>query len=289
MLFEVAHAKLNLSLLVTGRRADGFHELVSLVALVDCADRLEFTPGGPWKLSADDAALPTDGTNLIIKAAMAFQRRCSAVATGSFVLQKKIPSGAGMGGGSADAAAAIRLLNRTLAKPLSVEALREIAAEVGSDCPYFISGGVAVMRGRGEKIESVSAEAARALAGRRVVIVKPPFGVPTPEAYGLLAHANTYIQNTQAEERLHGWLNQPQADPSEMGNSLQEPVFAKYLAMPVALEEVATATGVVFRMTGSGSACFALCSDDKDVSLITAALRRCWGPGLWVSDSRILG
>ncbi len=289
MYSEVAHAKLNLSLLVTGRRADGFHELVSLVALVDCADRLEFTPGGPWKLSADDPTLPTDGTNLIIKAAMAFQRRCPSVVTGAFRLQKKIPSGAGLGGGSADAAAAIRLLNRTLAQPLSVEVLREIAAEVGSDCPYFISGGVAVMRGRGEKVTPVSAEAARTLAGQRVVIVKPPFGVPTPEAYGLLAQANAYIQNTNAEERLQHWLRQPSADPSEMGNSLQGPVFAKYLALPVALEEVAAATGVVFRMTGSGSACFVLCSDDKDVRLITAALRRCWGPGVWVSDSRILG
>ena len=289
MLSEIAHAKLNLSLLVTGRRGDGFHELVSLVTLVDCADRVEFTPGGPWKLTADDSALPTDGTNLIIKAAVAFQHRVPAVTTGAFKLQKKIPSGAGMGGGSADAAAAIRLLNRTLDKPLSVEALREIAAEVGSDCPYFISGGVAVMRGRGEKIEAVSAEDARALAGRRVVIVKPPLGVPTPEAYGLLAQSNSYIQNAKAEERLQQWLRHPQADPSEMGNSLQDPVFAKYLALPVALEEVAAATGVVFRMTGSGSACFALCSDDKDVSLITAALRRCWGPGVWVSDSRILG
>lgn len=289
MLSEVAHAKLNLSLLVTGRRADGFHELVSLVALVDCADHLEFTPGGPWKLSVDDAALPADGTNLVIKAAIAFQRRCPSVVTGAFRLQKKIPSGAGMGGGSADAAAVLRLLNRTLVQPLAVEVLREIAAEVGSDCPYFISGGVAVMRGRGEKITPVSAATARALAGRRVVMVKPPFGVPTPEAYGLLAQANTYIQNTKAEECLQHWLSQPLADPAEMGNSLQGPVFAKYLALPVALEEVAAATGVVFRMTGSGSACFALCSDAKDVHLITAALRRCWGSGVWVSDSRILG
>ena len=289
MLSEVAHAKINLSLLVTGRRTDGFHELVRLVALVDCADRIEFTPGGPWKLTTDDSALPTDGTNLIIKAAVAFQGRVPTVATGAFNLQKKIPSGAGLGGGSADAAAVIRLLNRTLAKPLSVEVMREIASEVGSDCAYFISGGVALMRGRGEKIESAPAEAAQALAGRRVVIVKPPFGVPTPEAYGLLAQSNSYIQNTKVEEHLQQWLRRPQADPSEMGNSLQFPVFAKYLALPVALEEVAAATGLVFRMTGSGSACFALCSKDKDIALITAALRRCWGSSVWVSDSRILG
>ena len=289
MLTEVAHAKLNLSLRVTGRRPDGFHELVSLVASVDLADRLSFVPGGPWKLITDDPALPCDETNLVIKAAHALQRRCPALSSGAFALEKKIPSGAGLGGGSSDAAATLRLLNRTLLQPLTIEALCEVAAEIGSDCPYFISGGVALMRGRGEKVERVSASVTQALAGRRVVIVKPPFGVPTPEAYRLLANTHSYTESIKAEARLQAWLQQPAGNPAEMGNDLQSPVFGKYMALPVALAEVTQATGVVFRMTGSGSACFAFCPEAKDISPITAALRRCWGPGLWVSDSRILG
>ena len=149
MLVEAAQAKLNLSLAITGRRADGFHELVSLVAPIALADTLTLDVGRPLSLTCDDAALPVDGTNLVLKAAAAYARRRPAAPTGHFHLTKRVPHGAGLGGGSADAAAALRLLDRASGDPLGPAALEALAAEVGSDCPFFVRGQAAVMRGRG--------------------------------------------------------------------------------------------------------------------------------------------
>ena len=235
MLVEAAQAKLNLSLAITGRRADGFHELVSVVAPIALADSLTLDVGRPLGLTCDDPALPVDGTNLVLKAAAAYARRRPAAPTGHFHLTKRVPHGAGLGGGSADAAAALRLLDRASGDPLGPEALEALAAEVGSDCPFFVRGQTAVMRGRGERLEILPAAARAALAGRKVVLVKPPFGVPTPEAYGLLAKAGKYRPAPQAEAELAAWLAIPTADPVKLGNDLAAPVFSKYLALPAGL------------------------------------------------------
>jgi 4-diphosphocytidyl-2-C-methyl-D-erythritol kinase len=287
MLSETAPAKLNLSLAITGRRADGFHELISLVASLELADTLEFTPGGAWRLTCDDATLPVDGTNLVLKAAEAYRRHRPEVASGHFHLCKKVPSGAGLGGGSSDAAAALRILDRTVAQPLGLAALEVIAPEIGSDCPYFVRGQPAVMRGRGERLESIPAAAREALAGRRVLVAKPPFSVPTPEAYGLLVKTAAYVDAATADAALAEWLAQPVRDPSSLGNTLAEPVFGKYLALPTALEALSQTMGVVFRMTGSGSACFAFYTDGAESESIRQALIQQWGVGTWFCDTRI--
>lgn len=287
MLTETAPAKLNLSLAITGRRADGFHELISLVASLELADTLEFTPGGEWRLTCDDPSLPVDGSNLVLKAAAAYGRHRPQVTAGHFHLRKQVPSGAGLGGGSSDAAAALRLLDRSVTQPLGQTALEAIAAEVGSDCPYFVRGQPAVMRGRGERLEAIPALAREALAGRRVLVAKPPFGVPTPEAYGLLVQSGAYVDSATAETALAEWLAQPVRDPSSLGNTLAEPVFGKYLALPTALEALSQTLGVVFRMTGSGSACFAFYTDGAESESIKQALIGQWGAGTWFCDTRI--
>ncbi len=287
MFTEAAPAKLNLSLAVTGRRADGFHELVSLVASLELADRLDFTPGGPWRLTCDDPALPIDGSNLVLKAAAAYARVRPDVVPGHFHLTKKVPSGAGLGGGSSDAAAALRILDRTMAEPSGLDPLEELAAEIGSDCPYFVRGQAAIMRGRGERLERVPVAAATALKGRRVLVAKPPFGVPTPEAYALLAKTKAYAEAAAVEAALAEWLAQPQRDPSSLGNTLADPVFAKYLALPAALDALVRNPGIVFRMTGSGSACFAFPGEGTVAEAIRGALVQQWGPGTWFCDTRI--
>lgn len=289
MLVAAAHAKLNLSLAVTGRRADGFHELVSLVAPLGLADALSLEPGRPLGLTCDDASLPVDGTNLVLKAAAAYARRRPSAPTGHFHLIKKVPHGAGLGGGSADAAAALRLLDQASGEPLGAEALEALAAEVGSDCPFFVRGRAAVMRGRGERLELLPPAACAALAGRKVVLVKPPFGIPTPEAYGLLAKAGRYRPAAQAEAELAAWVADPSADPSALGNDLVAPVFAKYLALPVGLESLRHATGYAGRMTGSGSACFGFVSDGFDHARLREEAHRVWGPGAWVEPTVISG
>ena len=287
MLVSAAHAKLNLSLAITGRRADGFHELISLVAPIALADTLTLDVGRPLGLTCDDASLPVDGSNLVLKAAAAYVKRRPSAPTGHFHLTKKVPHGAGLGGGSSDAAAALRLLDQASGDPLGLEVLETLAAEVGSDCPFFVRGQAAVMRGRGERLEILPLAARAALAGRKVVLVKPPFGVPTPEAYALLAKAGKYRPAAQAEAKLAAWIAQPAADPSVLGNDLAAPVFAKYLALPVGLESFRRATGVNWQMTGSGSACFAFVSDGFDHARLRADVRRAWGPGAWVEETVI--
>ena len=289
MLVEAAQAKLNLSLAITGRRADGFHELVSLVAPIAFADTLSLDVGRPLGLTCDDPALPVDGTNLVLKAAAAYARRRPAAPTGHFHLTKRVPHGAGLGGGSADAAAALRLLDRASGAPLGPEVLEALAAEVGSDCPFFVRGQAAVMRGRGERLEILPAAARAALAGRKVVLAKPPFGVPTPEAYGLLAKAGKYRPLAQAEAELAAWLAGPAADPVKLGNDLEDPVFSKYVALPAGLASFRRVTGSDWQMTGSGSACFAWVDDGFDQAGLRADAMRVWGPGAWVAETVISG
>ena len=287
MLVEAAQAKLNLSLAITGRRADGFHELVSLVAPVALADTLTLDVGRPLGLTCDDAALPVDGTNLVLKAAAAYARHRPSAPTGHFHLTKRVPHGAGLGGGSADAAAALRLLDRASGDPLGPAELEVLAAEVGSDCPFFVRGQAAVMRGRGERLEILPAAARAALAGRKVVLAKPPFGVPTPEAYGLLVKAGKYRPAAQAEAELAAWLARPATDPVRLGNDLAAPVFAKYLALPAGLASFRRVTGTDWQMTGSGSACFAWVEDGFDQAGLRADAVRVWGPGAWVAETVI--
>jgi 4-diphosphocytidyl-2-C-methyl-D-erythritol kinase len=287
VLVEAAQAKLNLSLAITGRRADGFHELVSLVAPIALADTLTLEVGRPLALTCDDPGLPADGTNLVLKAAAAYARRRPSAPTGHFHLSKQVPHGAGLGGGSADAAAALRLLDRASGDPLGSAALEALAAEVGSDCPFFVRGQAAVMRGRGERLTILPDAARAALAGRKVVLAKPPFGVPTPEAYGLLAKAGKYRPATQAEAELAAWIGSPSADPAGLGNDLAAPVFAKYVALPAGLVSLHRVTGAEWHMTGSGSACFAWVKDGFDQAGLRADVRRVWGAGAWVAETVI--
>jgi len=287
VLVSVAHAKLNLSLAITGRRADGFHELVSLVAPIALTDTLTLEPGRPLGLTCDDASLPCDGTNLVLKAAAAYAKRRPSAPTGHFHLTKKIPHGAGLGGGSSDAAAALRLLDEASSDPLGLEVLEILAAEVGSDCPFFVRSQAAMMRGRGERLEMLPAAARAAMAGRKVVLVKPPFGIPTPEAYGLLAKLGKYRPTAQAEAELAAWIAQPTADPSVLGNDLAAPVFAKYLSLSVGLESFRRVTGINWQMTGSGSACFAFVPDGFDHARLREDVRRAWGQGAWVQETVI--
>jgi len=284
---EAAPAKLNLSLAIVGRRADGFHDLVSVVVPLELADELTFEPAAEWALACDDPSVPLDASNLVLKAAEAYARRRPEIPRGRFRLTKRIPNGAGLGGGSSDAAATLRLLDRASGDPRGPEFLESVALEVGSDCAFFVRGLPAVMRGRGERLEALPASVCRALAGRSVIVIKPPFGVPTPEAYALFVRHGVLRPPAQAESLLEGWMARPETDPSLLGNDLESPVFRKYLALPVGLEAAAAAVGRSFRMTGSGSACFCLVRGRPDFDALRSVLQRCWGPGFWAVETRI--
>jgi 4-diphosphocytidyl-2-C-methyl-D-erythritol kinase len=286
-----APAKLNLFLAVTGRRTDGFHDLVSLVAPVAWGDTLRVEAAEKdFSLACDDPSVPCDETNLVLQAAGAFRAASGWKGGAKFFLEKRIPMGAGLGGGSSDAAAALRALNELSGRLLSAAALEQVAGGIGSDCPLFLRQAPVLMRGRGERIAALSEAAKARLRGRRVLIFKPPFGVPTPWAYARLAAgaARNYLPAPVAESRLARWLDDESAPLDQLlFNSFEPGVFGKFVALPVLLAELRKRFGANPGMSGSGSACFLLLAEDALVSELTAAIRSSWGTPAFVVETRM--
>ena len=285
-------AKLNLFLAITGRRADGFHELVSVVAPVAFGDTLAVESAAEFSLTCDDSTVPADASNLVLKAAQAFRAATGWRGGARFSLTKRIPAGAGLGGGSSDAAAALRALNGLAGNLLAPAALAQVAAEVGSDCALFLPGGPVVMRGRGEQVEPLPAAAAGKLRGRPVLIFKPGFAIATPWAYARFAAQakGIYSPVAEAETRLAALVQAVAAGGNAeelLANDLERAAFAKFVALPVLLDQLRRQFGLVPRMSGSGSACFALLPAGAPVAAIGATVRAAWGASAFVAETQL--
>jgi len=286
-------AKLNLFLAITGRRADGFHELVSVVTTVEFGDTLTVEPRARgYSLVCDDPALEIDETNLVLKAARAFAAATGWTGGAHFSLVKRIPMGAGLGGGSSNATMALRALNQLAGEPLTNDALAAVAATLGSDCPLFLQGGPLIMRGRGEVIEALPAGAAARLRGRRALIFKPPLGISTVWAYRQMAAGapGSYLPVDKAEARVSAWLaaaGEEGAAEALLFNNMEGPAFAKFIALPVLLERLRAEFGLAPRMSGSGSACFAFLPEGAPIGGIEARIRELWGPEVFVTETRL--
>jgi 4-diphosphocytidyl-2-C-methyl-D-erythritol kinase len=288
-----APAKLNLFLAVTGRRPDGFHDLVSVVAQLDFGDTLTVAPADRLSLTCTDAAVPVDESNLILKAARAFAAATGSSGGARVHLEKRIPMGAGLGGGSSDAVATLRALNQLAGSQggLAPERLAEMAAQLGSDCPLFLHRDPVVLRGRGERVAALPAGAAGRVRGRRVLVFKPGFGIATPWAYGRLAAGApaSYLPAAEAEARFAAWCEDAGA-PVEalLFNSMEPPAFAKFIALPVLLGQLERQFGLRPRMSGSGSACFAMLHEDSGTGPVRAAIREAWGESAFVQEARLV-
>ena len=287
-----APAKLNLFLAVTGRRADGFHDLVSVAAPLSLGDtlRVEVAAEGELTLACDDPAVPVDESNLVLKAAGAFGAGTGWRGGAKFFLEKRVPMGAGLGGGSSDGVAALRALNALSGRKLSRERLVELAAGLGSDCALFLHDGPVVMRGRGERIEALAVAAAGRLRGRRVLVFKPAFGIATPWAYAQLAKAApaSYLPAAEAEARLAAWIADDNAPAEDLlFNNMETPAFAKFVALPALLEKLRGQFGILPRMSGSGSACFAFLEEKSPVEAMVRTVREAWGETSFVVEARI--
>ena len=290
-------AKLNLFLAVTGRRADGFHDLVSVAAPLDFGDDLGATVAAGrdrFTLACDVAEVPVDATNLILKAATTFAAAAGGSGSVDFRLTKRIPIGAGLGGGSSNAAAALRLMNG-LAGPAALpeDRLVALAATLGSDCALFLHAAPVVMRGRGERVTALPARAAQRIRGRRVLLFKPAFGISTPWAYGRMAaaaragDAAIYLAEATAERQLAAWVDGDAPLEELLFNNMETVAFGKFVALPVLLEKLRREFGVAARMSGSGSACFALLRDDQAAEPIAAVIRAAWGATAFVQVARL--
>jgi 4-diphosphocytidyl-2-C-methyl-D-erythritol kinase len=286
-------AKLNLFLAVTGRRDDGFHELVSLVVQVSWGDDLEVSTmptDGPPLIECSDPGIPTDSTNLVWRAADAFATRTGLRPAFRFRLKKRIPSGAGLGGGSSDAVGALKGMNLLSETPLGRDDLIDLAVELGSDCPLFLHEGPVIMRGRGERIEPVSEEVRVATAELRFALFKPFFAVDTAWAYRELARKapNAYAQPSEAEDRLRNILLSPDRLSEIAHNSFDVVVGPKFPAIPVLLERLRRDFGGASFMSGSGSACALVVRSDLDLDRARKAVQESWGAEGFLADVRPL-
>ena len=178
---EQAWAKLNISLDVTGRRPDGYHDMVMVMQAVSLRDEVRIIKTGDSRVRAETNMrfIPSDERNLAVKAALCYLKAIGQAGQGLLIrIDKAIPVGAGMAGGSTDAAAVLRALNRLYGRPLSREALLELAGTVGSDVAFCVSGGTALAQGRGERLQALPA-----FPDCCFVICKPDFSISTPELF----------------------------------------------------------------------------------------------------------
>lgn len=260
-----APAKVNLSLSVLGRRADGYHELDSLVAFAGVGDELSLSPGEPggFQLSGPFAAgLSADTDNLVLKAERVLREEIAGLRSGRFRLVKRLPVASGIGGGSADAAATLRLLARLNDLPLSHPALLAAAGRIGADVPVCLEARARIMRGIGDQL-GPSLRLPRLFA----LLVNPGVAVETApvfRALGLQAgqgHAGG-VEPFQAEEPSPVTSASLIASLAASGNDLEAPAHAVAPVIGEVLSALSALPGCrLARMSGSGATCFALFDD----------------------------
>ena len=270
-LYEGAYAKLNLTLDVLGKREDGYHDLQSVMQTISVRDDVEIDigTGKPWKLLCDKEGIPTDESNLAWKAAKVY---CDALHKDpggiEIRITKRIPSGAGMGGGSADAAAVLRALNDHYGNPLSLFALAELGAEVGSDVPFCVLCGTAMVEGRGERIRKLPD-----MPDCIFVIVKPEFSVSTPELYKKIdevAIAKRPDNKAMESALLAGDLLKVSQN---LCNVFDPVVTDAHLELNYIKSLMHQYGAVGYQMTGSGSAVFAIVSEFEVAAVICNMLK----------------
>ncbi|HUG11544.1 MAG TPA: 4-(cytidine 5'-diphospho)-2-C-methyl-D-erythritol kinase [Opitutaceae bacterium] len=283
-------AKVNLFLAVTGKRADGYHDLVSVAAQLELGDTLRIKPavGESDSLACSMPGVPVDSTNLVLRAAEAWRAAGGAAPAVRFVLEKRIPPQSGLGGGSSNAVAALRGLERIATRPLGDDALRTIAAGLGSDCAMFLSDGPVIMRGRGERVERLPAAAAARLREGELFICRPTVGVETAWAYGRLAKGapDSYLAADEAEARVAEWIAGGASDALSF-NSFDPVVFGKFVAYPVLSRRLADRHGLALRLSGSGSACFAWIRPEIDWAAIVADVQDAFGNDCLIERTRL--
>src|SRR5579872_178481 len=186
MLEKRSFCKVNLLLNILGKRADGFHELETVIHPVDLCDDLSFRRGGRGvTFTCNDPSLPVDSANLAVRAAILFLDTAKISDGVQIHLQKHVPIAAGLGGGSGDAAATLLALNELFGHPLKLDALIRMATALGSDVPFFLQNRPALATGRGENVEAL--DFFPTLCGTCLMLAHPGFGISTPWAYGQLA------------------------------------------------------------------------------------------------------
>lgn len=243
----VSPAKVNLFLRVLRRRPDGFHDLASLFQAISLHDVLHVSLSGRDSLTCDAPSLPTDGSNLVLKAAALFRQKTGLQAYVDVHLEKRIPLEAGLGGGSSNAATLLWAFNELTDRPASLEELQSWAGQIGSDVPFFLSEGTAYCTGRGEHVLPLPA-----LVPRKVTIVKPLEGLPTARVYGSLDIGRLSENNPQLS--LEQWMRGQVA----CFNDLETPAIELLPSLRQLKQTLQESGSEAVLMSGSGTSFFCL-------------------------------
>ena len=265
----LAPAKINLSLRILNRRPDGFHEIETLISPISLYDKIDVEKQSRWiDFSCDDPTVPGGDDNLVVGAAKLFFERTKIKSGASIKLHKKIPHGAGLGGGSSDAAAALRALNQLFETRLSPEELPELGSAIGSDVPFFLFESAALCTGHGEIVQPTQLK--KKLS---ILLLKPVFSVSTAWAYSRWQDAKT----------LSGISYEPQKfGEQSFVNDLERPVFEKFIFLAqlrtwlLKQSEVGAAL-----MSGSGSTVFAVLRDKASADSLAERARKELDRKIW--------
>ena len=272
ILHDRAYAKLNLYLRVGARREDGYHELTTVLQQISLCDELSLTlhHGGGVSLRTNLPWLPRDGRNLAVRAAELFFETAGLENRGLYLnIRKSIPVGAGMAGGSTDAAAVLRTLNRAYGTPLSAERLAQAGLTLGADVPFCLSGGAALAGGVGERLRPSAP-----LPPCTVVVAKPPFSVSTKAAFGLF-DGFTQPEPPDPSAMLAALAaGELRAVAAALYNSLEGPVVAARPAIGTIRDRLLSLGALGARMTGSGAAVFGLFDDERAARAAYDALKK---------------
>lgn len=278
--FEPAYAKINLTLDVLGKRPDGYHDLKSVMQTISLRDDIEIDvgTGKPWVLRCDKEGIPCDERNLAWKAAQLYCDTMKKDPDGLEIrITKRIPSEAGLGGGSADAAAVLRALNAHYGNPLSILALAELGAQVGSDVPFCVVGGTVMCEGRGEKLRILPK-----MPDCVFVVVKPEFSSSTPELYRKLDEkeiAKRPDHKAMESALLAGDLSKV---AQNVWNVFDPVVTEEHLELNYLKSIFYNYGSIGHQMTGSGSAVFAMVSEFEIAAVICNMLRQSY-PNVYIA------
>jgi 4-diphosphocytidyl-2-C-methyl-D-erythritol kinase len=283
-----APAKLNLYLEVFGRRGDGYHELATLMVPVSLFDNLSLVPtastAGPaiqldvntssaGRLDSDRATIPAGGENLVVRALELLRERSGCNRGAATRLVKRIPAAAGLGGGSSDAAAALLLANHAWKLNWSRTRLAALAAEIGSDVPFFLCGGGGVCRGRGERVEKLPA-----VRRLHFIVVKPPADLRTADVYRAYDALADHESQAVAAKRLEALIAAlVRGRLTEVGRMMRNALEAAAATLSPWIERVRSAFDeldcLAHQLSGSGSAYFGLCRHAQHASRLASVLR----------------
>jgi 4-diphosphocytidyl-2-C-methyl-D-erythritol kinase len=281
--------KVNLLLNILGKRADGFHELETIMHPVELCDEMTFERAGAGlHLTCSHPALPTDGRNLVRRAATSFLAAARISDGVRIHLQKHLPLAGGIGGGSANAAVTFSALNEMFGSPLPLDKLHALAAALGSDVPFFLYAKPALAIGRGEQVQTL--EDFPALRGRAFFLVHPGFGISTPWSYQNLARFPHALNGRPGRaQKLVSLLQggDVRLAAAEMYNSLEAPAFDKFPVLALYQEFLREHGAPVALMSGSGSTTFAIADNLAAADTLAERFKSQFGNHGWLATVEI--